>query len=45
MIVISIITGYLVIMNLIGFVVMGIDKRRAVKRSGEFQSLRFLLLH
>ena len=32
MIVISIITGYLVIMNLIGFVVMGIDKRRAVKR-------------
>ena len=32
MIVISIITGYLVIMNLIGFAVMGIDKRRAVKR-------------
>ena len=32
MIVISIIAGYLILMNLIGFAVMGIDKRRAVKR-------------
>lgn len=32
MIVISIIAGYLAVMNLIGFAIMGIDKRRAVKR-------------
>lgn len=32
MIVISIIAGYLIMMNLIGFAVMGLDKRRAVKR-------------
>ena len=32
MIVISIIAGYLVVLNLIGFALMGIDKRRAVKK-------------
>lgn len=32
MIVISIIAGYLALMNLIGFASMGIDKRRAVKK-------------
>lgn len=32
MIVISIIAGYFVVVNLLGFAVMGIDKRRAVKR-------------
>ena len=32
MIVICIITGYLVVLNLIGFALMGIDKRRAVKK-------------
>ena len=32
MIVIGIIAGYLIMMNLIGFTVMGLDKRRAVKR-------------
>ncbi len=30
--VISIIAGYLIFMNLAGFAVMGIDKRKAVKR-------------
>ncbi len=44
MIVISIITGYLVIMNLIGFAVMGIDKRRAVKRLWRFRAYALLLL-
>ena len=44
MIVISIITGYLVIMNLIGFAVMGIDKRRAVKRDVYKRQLYHLLL-
>ena len=32
MIVIGFIAGYLVMMNLIGFAVMGIDKKRAVKK-------------
>lgn len=32
MIVIGIIAGYLALMNLIGFAIMGIDKRRAVKK-------------
>ena len=32
MIVIGIIAGYLLMMNLVGFAVMGIDKKRAVKR-------------
>jgi len=32
MIVIGIMIGYLAVMNLIGFAIMGIDKRRAVKR-------------
>lgn len=32
MIVIGIIAGYLTVMNLIGFALMGIDKRRAVKK-------------
>ena len=32
MIVISIIVGYFVVLNLIGFALMGIDKRRAVKK-------------
>lgn len=32
MIVIGIIAGYLVSLNLIGFALMGIDKRRAVKK-------------
>lgn len=32
MIVIGIIAGYLAVMNLIGFAIMGIDKRRAVKK-------------
>lgn len=32
MIVIGIIAGYLAMMNLIGFAIMGIDKRRAVKK-------------
>lgn len=32
MIVIGIITGYLVLINMIGFAGMGIDKRRAVKK-------------
>ena len=32
MTVISIVVGYLVLMNLIGFMMMGIDKARAVKR-------------
>lgn len=32
MIVISIIAGYFVVVDLLGFAVMGIDKRRAVKR-------------
>lgn len=32
MIVISIIAGYFAVVNLIGFALMGIDKRRAVKK-------------
>lgn len=32
MIVIGIIAGYLAVLNLIGFALMGIDKRRAVKK-------------
>lgn len=32
MIVIGIIAGYFAVMNLIGFIIMGIDKRRAIKR-------------
>lgn len=32
MVVIGIIAAYLLIMNIIGFALMGIDKRRAVKR-------------
>ena len=32
MIVIGIIAGYLTVMNLIGFAIMGIDKKRAVKK-------------
>ncbi|MBQ3165291.1 MAG: DUF1294 domain-containing protein [Lachnospiraceae bacterium] len=32
MIVISIIVGYFIVLNLIGFALMGIDKRRAVKK-------------
>lgn len=32
MIVIGIIAGYLALMNLIGFAIMGIDKKRAVKK-------------
>ncbi len=32
MIVIGIIAGYLAVMNLIGFAIMGIDKRRAEKK-------------
>ena len=32
MIVIGIIAGYLAMMNLIGFAIMGLDKRRAVKK-------------
>lgn len=32
MIVIGIITGYLAVLNLTGFALMGIDKRRAVKK-------------
>lgn len=32
-IVISIVTGYLVIMSIIGFAMMGIDKHRAIKKA------------
>ncbi|MCD8037845.1 MAG: DUF1294 domain-containing protein [Lachnospiraceae bacterium] len=44
MIVISIIAGYLIIMNLTGFAMMGIDKRKAVKKLWRIPEYTFFVI-
>ena len=44
MVVISIIAGYLALMNLIGFAMMGIDKRRAVKKQWRIRESSLFLV-
>lgn len=39
----NVITGYLIIMNIAGFAVMGIDKRKAVKRAFRIPEKTLLL--
>ena len=44
MIVIGIIAGYFLVMNLIGFAIMGIDKRRAIKRLWRLPESTFFIV-
>lgn len=44
MIVIGIIAGYFLVMNLIGFAIMGIDKRRAIKRLWRIPESTFFIV-
>lgn len=44
MVVISIIAGYLAVMNLIGFAMMGIDKRKAVKKLWRIPEYTFFVV-
>lgn len=44
MIVIGIIAGYFLVMNLIGFAIMGIDKRRAINRLWRIPESTFFIV-
>ena len=44
MVVISIIAGYFAVMNLIGFAIMGIDKRKAVKKLWRIPEYTFFVV-
>ncbi|EOS51936.1 hypothetical protein C809_00691 [Lachnospiraceae bacterium MD335] len=44
MVVISIIAGYLALMNLIGFAMMGIDKHKAVKKLWRIPEYTFFVI-
>lgn len=44
MVVISIIAGYFAVMNLIGFAMMGIDKRKAVKKLWRIPEYTFFVV-
>ena len=44
MVVISIIAGYFAVMNLIGFAMMGIDKRKAVKKLWRIPEYTFFVI-
>ena len=44
MVVISIIAGYFAVMNLIGFAMMGIDKRKAVKKLWRIPEFTFFVV-
>jgi uncharacterized membrane protein YsdA (DUF1294 family) len=38
------VTGYLIVMNILGFAMMGIDKRRAVKKAWRIQERTLLFI-